>query len=52
MATFSYRALTQEGRIVTNRIEEGSRLAVVKKLKANGLYPISIVQRKSKKNKK
>ena len=51
MATFSYRALTQEGRIVTNRIEEGSRLAVVKKLKANGLYPISIVQRKSKKNK-
>ena len=51
MATFSYKALTEDGRIVTNRVEEGNRLALVKKLKANGLYPITIIQRNSKKRK-
>ena len=47
MATFYYRALTDDGRIVRNKVDEGSRLALVKKLKENGLQPISIVQRKS-----
>lgn len=51
MATFNYRALTEDGRIVSNRVEEGNRLLLVKKLKTNGLYPISIVQRNSKKTK-
>ena len=51
MATFSYRALTSDGRVVSNRVEEGSRLALVKKLKENGLQPITIVQRKAKRTK-
>ncbi len=51
MATFNYRALTEDGRIVSNRVEEGNRLLLVKKLKTNGLYPISIVQRNTKKTK-
>ena len=48
MATFRYRALTEDGRIVTNKVEEGNRLTLVKKLKENGLYPISIAQRNGK----
>ena len=48
MATFNYRALTQDGRIVRNRVEEGNRLSLIKKLKANGLYPISITQTMSR----
>ena len=49
MATFNYRALTEDGRIVTNRVEEGNRITLIKKLKSNGLQPISIVQRKNSK---
>lgn len=51
MASFSYRALTREGKIVTNKIEDSNRLTVAKKLKSNGLAPISIVQKSVKKNK-
>ena len=50
MATFVYRALTNDGRIVRNRVEEGNRLALIKKLKSNGLYPISITQSVSRRN--
>ena len=49
MATFNYRALTEDGRIVTNKVEEGNRITLIKKLKSNGLQPISIVQRKNSK---
>ena len=51
MGTFNYRALTEDGRIVSNKVEEGNRLTLVKKLKENGLYPISIVQRNAQKTK-
>ena len=51
MGTFNYRALTEDGRIVSNKVEEGTRLALVKKLKENGLYPISIVQRNAQRTK-
>ncbi len=45
MAQFSYRALNKkDGRIVTNRVEEANRLTLIRKLKANSLYPINIVQ--------
>ena len=33
MGTFNYRALTEDGRIVSNKVEEGNRLTLVKKLK-------------------
>lgn len=51
MATFSYKAVTKDGRIVTNKIEEGNRLTLIKKLKSNGLYPISVIQRNTKRTK-
>ena len=40
MATFYYRALTDDGRIVSNKVEEGNRLTLVNKLKENGLHPV------------
>ena len=49
MATFSFRALTEDGRIVSNKVEEGNRITLIKKLKANGLYPISVTQNMAKK---
>lgn len=51
MATFNYRALTDDGRIVRNKVEEGTRLNLVKKLKENGLHPISITQTNTKRTK-
>lgn len=51
MGTFNYRALTEDGRIVSNKVEEGTRLALIKKLKENGLYPISIVQKNAQRTK-
>ena len=44
MAQFIYRALTKHGQVVKNRVEEGNRLTLIRKLKANDLYPINIVQ--------
>lgn len=49
MATFLYKALTKDGRIVKNRVEENSRLVLINKLKQNGLYPITIIQQKARK---
>ena len=34
--------------VVTNKIEEGNRLTLIKKLKSNGLYPISVIQKNAK----
>ena len=44
MAIYRYRALTENGLIVTNKIEENTRSAVIKKLKRNNLVPISITE--------
>lgn len=44
MAQFNYKALTKDGRIVKNSVEEPNRLILAQKLKANGLYPIDIIQ--------
>lgn len=55
MPTYVYRAVTKKGRIVTNRVEEGNKTILMRKLKSNGLAPISIRQtiaRKSRKTKK
>jgi len=51
MATFNYRALTEDGRIVKNKVEEGNKITLIHKLKNNGLYPISVTQLGAKKNK-
>ncbi len=44
MAVYRYRALTPNGVIVSNRIEENNRSAVIKKLKRNNLTPIHITE--------
>lgn len=48
MPSFVYRAVTDNGTIVRNRVEEISRKALIKKLMKNGLTPITIVQRNRK----
>ena len=45
MPVFVYRAVTDDGKIVRNRVEDFSRKSLIKKLMRNGLTPISIVQR-------
>lgn len=44
MPTFMYRAKTKNGQEVKNRVEDSSRISLIKKLKRNGLIPISVVQ--------
>lgn len=53
MPEYVYRAVTTNGQIVKNRVEEASKNTLIKKLKSNDLLPISIVQvgYKSKKTK-
>ena len=54
MPVYVYRAMTPDGHIVKNRIEDNSKSSIIKKIKRNGLMPISVVQLKTKtqKNKK
>ena len=44
MPTYVYRAVTENGNIVRNRVEDVSRKNLIKKLKNNDLIPINIVQ--------
>ena len=56
MPEYVYKAVTKSGKIVTNKVEDGSKQVLIKRLKSNGLTPISITQRsygnakKAKKN--
>lgn len=43
MPEYIYRAVTDKGLIVKNRVEESSKQTLIKKLKNNGLMPIQIV---------
>ena len=54
MPEYVYRAVTNKGLIVKNKVEEASKQSLIRRLKGNGLTPIQIVQvgYKSKKNKK
>ena len=44
MAVYRYKAITPNGVIVSNKIEETNRNAVIKKLKRNNLTPINITE--------
>lgn len=44
MPIYSYRALTKTGQEVKNRVGDTNRLNLIRKLKRNGLMPISVVQ--------
>lgn len=42
MPIYKYRAMTSNGMIVTNTIEESSKYLAIKKLKRNNLIPINV----------
>lgn len=44
MPTFVYRAVTEQGTIVRNRVEDINKKMLIRKLKNNNLMPISVVQ--------
>ena len=44
MPEYVYKAVTKQGQIVKNRVEEASKNNLVKKLKHNDLLPIEVVQ--------
>ncbi len=44
MPTYSYRAVTNSGLMVRNRVEAASKQSLIKSLKANGLMPITVEQ--------
>ena len=44
MPEYVYRAVTNKGQIVKNRVEDVNRNALIKKLKSSNLLPISITQ--------
>lgn len=44
MPEYNYKAITSKGQIVRNRVEDVNKNTLLKKLKNNGLLPISIVQ--------
>ncbi len=44
MAEYVYKAVTKNGVIVKNRVEESSKQTLIKKLKSNDLLPIQVVQ--------
>ena len=48
MPVFVYRAVTDKGKIVRNKVDDISRKSLIKKLRRNNLTPISIVQLRSK----
>jgi type II secretory pathway component PulF len=50
MAVFIYKAVTRDGTIVRNRVDELNKYTLMKKLKENKLLPISITPMKTKLN--
>ena len=44
MPTYIYRAVTKNGQEVKNKVEDSSRISLIRKIKRNGLMPISVVQ--------
>lgn len=44
MPTYVYKAMTDKGILVRNKVESASRLELIKSLKSNNLLPISIEQ--------
>lgn len=51
MPLYSYKAVTKNGDIVKNKVEDISRVGLMRKLKRNGLIPIFVIQTVSRKNK-
>lgn len=47
MPVYVYKALTKTGQAVKNRVEDNNRINLIKKIKRNGLAPISVTQVKT-----
>ena len=47
MAVYAYKAVTQNGKVVTGKSEEVSRQRVIDKLRANNLTPINITEQRT-----
>ena len=54
MPEYVYRAVTDKGLVVKNKVEDSSKQSLIRRLKHNGLMPIQVVQvgYNSKKNKR
>ena len=52
MPVYSYKAVDENGLIVKSKIQEKSKQNLVKRLKANGLFPIDVTQTSFGKNNK
>lgn len=56
MPEYVYKAVTKQGQVVKNKVEDDNKNSLVRKLKHNELLPISIIQvgrrKKNKRNKK
>lgn len=44
MPTYIYKAMTDKGVLVRNKVESASRLELIKSLKSNNLLPIQLEQ--------
>ena len=44
MPTFNYKAITPQGVVVKSKLEDASKMSCIKKLRRNGLVPISVTQ--------
>ena len=44
MPVYVYRAVTDKGLVIKNKVEEASKQALVKRLKDNKITPIEIIQ--------
>ena len=44
MPQYVYKAVTDKGLVVKNKVEESSKQSLIRRLKSNGLMPISVVQ--------
>lgn len=44
MPVYVYKAVTNKGLVIKNKVEEPSKQELIKKLKANGITPIDIIQ--------
>ena len=50
MPLYYYKAITKTGKLVKNRVEDSSRIILMRKLRRNGLTPIVVMQTAKKKN--
>ncbi len=44
MPEYMYKAVTKQGQIVKNRVEQANKNNLIQKLKSNGLLPIEVIQ--------